>query len=80
MSEERRKRPRWVNVLIGIAGVVLAALVILQAAVYRGQDKAEASRERVEKKIDDLEASVTKPCSMNQSASLPPRAANPGRE
>ena len=59
MSEERRKRPRWVNVLIGIAGVVLAVVVILQAAVYRGQDKAEASRQRVEQKIDDLKISVT---------------------
>ncbi len=46
--------------MIGLAGVAVAALVLLQAAVYRGQDKAEASRERVEKKIDDLGSSVTK--------------------
>ena len=59
MNEERRKRPRWVKILIGLAGVAVAALVILQTAVYRGQDKAEESRNRVEKKIDDLSSSVT---------------------
>jgi len=58
MNEERRKRPRWVNILIGVAGLVLAALVILQAAVYRGQDKAEFDRRRIENKIDRLASSI----------------------
>lgn len=56
---ERRKRPRWANVLIGLGGLLIAALVLFQTAIYRSQDKAEVSRQRMEKKIDDLRDSVT---------------------